>query len=73
MKHRDVSGWHHKIAASNKKFKFNQEEFEDLVRQGLKLKDIKGYYNITNDIIYSRLLEVYGTTKFRTIRRQILS
>ena len=63
--------WGHKISEGKRKFKFDKEEFEQLVLEGKKLFEIEKSFGISRDIMYDRLKLTYGTNKFREITSRI--
>jgi len=68
-----TADWCKRISASKRKVVFNQQLFEQLVRDDYILKDIIGKLNITYDIFRDRALNIYSTVKFRDIKKLILT
>jgi hypothetical protein len=65
--------WCKRISTSKRKVVFDQQIFEQLVRDDYMLKDIIGKLNITYDIFRDRALNIYYTVKFRDIKKLILA
>jgi len=65
--------WCKNISASKRKFSFNKEHFEQLVKDGYKLKEIQEEYGISKDIIRDRLQLTYGTPRFREVKSLLLT
>tara|TARA_R110002126_G_C10360479_1_gene492528 strand:- start:133 stop:921 length:789 start_codon:yes stop_codon:yes gene_type:complete len=65
--------WCKNISDSKRKFSFNKEHFEQLVKDGYKLKEIQEEYDISKDIMRDRLQLTYGTSSFREVKSQLIS
>jgi len=63
--------WCNRISCSKRKIIFNQQLFEQLVKENYMLKDIISKLNITYDIFRDRALTIYSTVKFRDIKKLI--
>ena len=63
--------WCERISLAKRKVIFNQQKFEQLVRDGYMLKDIISILNITYDIFRDRALTIYSTVRFRDIKKSI--
>mgnify|MGYP000256469045 CR=1 FL=1 len=65
--------WCNKISESKRKYSFNKDQFEQLVKTGLKLKEILNILDISNDIMRDRLQLHYNTPKFREVKSLIIN
>ena len=64
--------WCANISAAKRKFEFDRDDFEQLVRDGYKVKEIQEKYGISNDIMRDRLQLTYGTPRFREVKSLLL-
>lgn len=64
--------WCANISAGKRKFKFDKNHFEQLVREGYKVKEIQSLWSISQDIMRDRLKLNYGTPNFREVKKLIL-
>lgn len=64
--------WCNKISESKRKFKFDKDHFEQLVREGYKVKEIQSLWSISQDIMRDRLKLNYGTPNFREVKKLLL-